>query len=419
MPRATRLPGLDGVRGLACATVVSYHVWFYGPNGGQADLGFVSHRLMPLAPQALTMFFVLSGFLLYRPFVGAILRGKPLPSVRRYLRSRALRILPGYWVILVVTGLVMQTTLVRTSPTTVHPGALSDPLTFVETALFLQNYHPATQGSGISAAWSLNVEVVFYLLVPLLALLVLALARRARTTRARVGAALAPSALFFAFALSGRATAHLVVHGPAAGAPGWNGDWQSVIERSFWMRCDLIAFGLTLAVAVVLAEDGLLRLPHWWRKAAAASIAALFPLPLLLSGGSYVSAMAGASICALILALVVLPPPSPRPRRGLAFLECRPVLWLGLGSYSVFLWHDPIVRWLVAHGAFVSGSAGYVLNVVVAFAVTGVFSAVTYRCIEAPAMRLRHRERRAPAVVEDSAPTSEPAMAFGTVTLPS
>ncbi len=54
------------------------------------------------------LFFVLSGFLLWRPIASAVLRGRRLPSVRRYARNRALRILPAYWVVLLATALVLQ-----------------------------------------------------------------------------------------------------------------------------------------------------------------------------------------------------------------------------------------------------------------------------------------------------------------------
>src|SRR4051794_41795500 len=50
------------------------------------------------------LFFVLSGFLLYRPFVAARLDGRPAPSAGRYLRRRLLRILPPFWLALLVMG---------------------------------------------------------------------------------------------------------------------------------------------------------------------------------------------------------------------------------------------------------------------------------------------------------------------------
>jgi peptidoglycan/LPS O-acetylase OafA/YrhL len=51
------------------------------------------------------VFFALSGFLLYRPYLAARLAGRPQPSTRSFLRRRWLRILPAYWVALTVLAI--------------------------------------------------------------------------------------------------------------------------------------------------------------------------------------------------------------------------------------------------------------------------------------------------------------------------
>src|SRR4051812_6590794 len=93
----SRLDALDGLRGLAALGVLVLHVWMfsYGDNGkppkGLLDLALGELRL------GVQLFFVLSGFLLFRPFVAAALGGGPRPSLRRYAVRRAARILPAYW----------------------------------------------------------------------------------------------------------------------------------------------------------------------------------------------------------------------------------------------------------------------------------------------------------------------------------
>ena len=62
---------------------------------------------MPNLAYGVVLFFTLSGFLLYRPFAASIVRGERLPSVRGYLRNRALRILPAYWAILFLCAVVV------------------------------------------------------------------------------------------------------------------------------------------------------------------------------------------------------------------------------------------------------------------------------------------------------------------------
>ena len=70
------------------------------------DLGRLNHWVLPYLPSGLTLFFALSGFLLYRPFAAAIVRAERPPYVRAYLTNRALRILPAYIAILILVGLI-------------------------------------------------------------------------------------------------------------------------------------------------------------------------------------------------------------------------------------------------------------------------------------------------------------------------
>ena len=95
-----RLAGIEGIRAIAATSVLVYHVYLNGaPDARPVDLGVATKPVENLRA-GVTLFFVLSGFLLYRVFVAAALRGLPMPSVREYLRNRALRILPAYLVIL-------------------------------------------------------------------------------------------------------------------------------------------------------------------------------------------------------------------------------------------------------------------------------------------------------------------------------
>jgi peptidoglycan/LPS O-acetylase OafA/YrhL len=97
--------------------------------------------------------------------------------------------------------------------------------------------------------------------------------------------------------------------------------------------------------------------------------------------------------CALLVALVVLTPPD---RSYLVrLLETRWLVGLGIISYSVFLWHDPIIWFLRDHGLTFAGRIGLVANVAIVFATTVVLSWLTYRFVEAPALRLKFRDRGA------------------------
>jgi peptidoglycan/LPS O-acetylase OafA/YrhL len=96
--RTTPIPGVEGVRAIAAVSVLVFHCWRYSAEGpSRADLGLVNRFVLPHLSLGVTLFFCLSGFLLYRPFVAAALDGSSFPKVGTYFRNRALRILPAYW----------------------------------------------------------------------------------------------------------------------------------------------------------------------------------------------------------------------------------------------------------------------------------------------------------------------------------
>src|SRR4051812_26100870 len=89
----SRLPALDVLRVVGAAAVVGVHVGFNTGAVYQGVWGGVLARL----DVGVAIFFVLSGFLLFRPFALARATGARRPGTGRYLWRRALRILPAYW----------------------------------------------------------------------------------------------------------------------------------------------------------------------------------------------------------------------------------------------------------------------------------------------------------------------------------
>jgi peptidoglycan/LPS O-acetylase OafA/YrhL len=108
----------------------------------------------------------------------------------------------------------------------------------------------------------------------------------------------------------------------------------------------------------------------------------------------------------VLLALVVLwDPREERPPPTLRLLESRALVAIGVVSYSLFLWHEPLVRFLRAHSLTLGGPGGLVGNLVVVGIVAGVLSALTYRFVEAPALRHARRTRiAAPTLHPPAAP---------------
>jgi peptidoglycan/LPS O-acetylase OafA/YrhL len=391
-----RLPGIEGLRAMAAGAVLMHHVWAYN---GDERLGFggtTGGVFLNLA-LGVTLFFALSGFLLYRPFALAIARDQPLPSVRGYLRNRALRILPAYWVILLIVSLAGYA-YVRGPDGSIQFGTLK-PLELVTAALLVQDYRPDTLLLGIGPAWSLAVEAVFYLLLPLLGLGAARLARRASTRSRRAFVALLPPLGLLVLGLAGKLVAGTVL-GASPGA-GYETDWHSVVERSFLAQADLFSFGMIAAVGHGEFSDGTLRLPRHWR-AGALAIAVAIAVPCALSFGqgqlSYLPQNTAVALAAALLVAVVA---YPDPRGGTAFagriLDTRIPVAVGLVSYSVFLWHEPLIRLLADAGVMRPGWSGLAFDLVVTAALTGVLATLTYRWVERPALR---RKRRPPAVDE-------------------
>jgi peptidoglycan/LPS O-acetylase OafA/YrhL len=398
----SRIAGLEGLRGLAALGVVVFHVWYFAsPNRERGGLGPLD-LVIPDLVFGVTLFFALSGFLLYRPYVASLLRGTPLPSVRKYFRNRALRIFPAYWVILLVSALVLQSVLVREG-NRLYSGSGADAGLLLQSALLIQNFRSSTLGIGIGPAWFLAVEMVFYLVLPLLAVSVWAIAHGRATRSARRFAALVPPVALLLLGLSGKATAAFLVT-PAHPYASWNADWHSVIVRSFWGQADLFAFGMALAIVRIDWEDGLLDLPRWWRKVAFGGALAGYVVTAKetylyeqLTYSPYNTLMAAA--CGLLLALIVLPSrDAVRLPLLVRALEARILVGLGVISYSLYLWHEPLARFLEAHGWTFAGPGGFFVNIALVLAVAVPLSLVTHRFVEVPALRLRSRG----AIVERS-----------------
>lgn len=390
-----RLQGIEGLRAIAAGSIVLVHVWaFSSPDDVILGLGSGLGNAISTLSVGVTLFFTLSAFLLYRPFAAAIARDAEPLSTRAYLRNRALRIAPAYLVILFFAAVVIGAVYL---PEGAGVGRLTDPLALLESAFLVQNYKPSTLGVGIGPAWSLAVELVFYFALPLLVFGAARLARRAKDRRGRVLALLAPPLFLLIFGLSGKFMAGTVL--PAPPTAGYNNDWHSVVERSFWAQADLFSFGMVAAVAYVELVDNRLRLPSYWRAAAVALGLLIFiPCAWTMEMGehSYLLQNTGQALAlALLFAAIVFPDPAaPRPPRAVRLLEWPGLVAIGVASYSVFLWHLPLVDWLSAHGLTFTGWGGLLLNTLIVAVVVGVFSAITYHFVEKPALRRKHSMRK-------------------------
>jgi peptidoglycan/LPS O-acetylase OafA/YrhL len=139
---------LDGVRAIAALLVLVFHAvgfWARGSGEDAALRPFVGRLDVGVA-----VFFLLSGYLLYGPFLRGRIR------IGAYAWRRALRIVPAYWVALTVAAIVLP----------LHAVWANVPLFYG----FGQVYRESTAGQGLGQAWTLCVEVLFYAFLPVWAL---------------------------------------------------------------------------------------------------------------------------------------------------------------------------------------------------------------------------------------------------------
>ena len=156
-----RLLGADFLRAAACMMVLLHHLAFrmdgrFIPEAAKPVMSF-----LVMGSFGVSVFFVLSGFLLARPFWLALDRGEPMPSLGIYALRRAARILPGFWLALTVS-LVLSIT--------VSGSALDGEqvIRFVAGFLLVSDWHWVTlfPVDNNGPLWSIGFEVTSYVLLP-------------------------------------------------------------------------------------------------------------------------------------------------------------------------------------------------------------------------------------------------------------
>ncbi len=170
---ADRVASLTGIRAVAALLVVGTHAAYTTGKYTHGYWGLVGARLEIGVP----IFFVLSGFLLFRPWVKAAATGGPPPSLSRYARHRVRRIMPAY-VVTVLFAYVLYH-FREAGPNPGHTwGGLIRNLTL--TQIYTDGYLGTYLHQGLTQMWSLAVEGAFYVALPLLAYLLLVLLCRRR-----------------------------------------------------------------------------------------------------------------------------------------------------------------------------------------------------------------------------------------------
>lgn len=158
----------DPLRAIAALGVVFGHSFSvalfasgHGDLNGQAVPG-IGWLQWPVAngQELVFLFFALSGYLIGRPFIRSFVERSPYPSPVRYLKHRFLRIVPAYWVVLTIALLWLPTATKPLGPV-------------LEAYFFLLDWYQSPLEGVLTQAWSLRIEMRFYLALPVVAALLI------------------------------------------------------------------------------------------------------------------------------------------------------------------------------------------------------------------------------------------------------
>ena len=358
--QAPRLPGLDLLRATAIGWVLLYHL---------SVVGLISRQLwiVRFGWMGVDLFFVLSGFLIAGQLLRPWARGQR-PNLRRFFARRLLRTVPAYWVTLAVYALFP---ILRETP---HLQPLWVFLSFS------QNLFLGDQPNAFSHAWSLSVEEQFYLMLPLVLLLL------AMRPSAKVAIGLMAAILVLGVGLRAWLWLHEVApQGQPDGMP-----YMRLIYYPTYSRLDDLLAGVAAAALKVFR-------PEMWRRLTARpnlllvlGVAGVVGSSLVFGGqiAGLVGASLGYPLLALSLALLVAAggeTGSVIGRRALPGAGA-----VAAASYSLYLSHKMVFH-AVAAGLIPIPVAWRGLDPLFAVILAAPVGAALYFAIERPFLKLRDR----------------------------
>jgi peptidoglycan/LPS O-acetylase OafA/YrhL len=394
--RAGRFPLLDSMRAIAFLFVFTSHAAFFA---GFAAEGSTLRPFLARLDVGVRIFFLISAFLLYRPFVAARLRRVGPPLVRGFAWRRFLRVAPPYWLALCVIGLWLGA-----------PGVFTvehAPLYFG----FAHVYDTATLTvNGLPQAWSVCVEVAFYVFLPLYAASLRRLGGGLRIELLAAGGLFALSLAYKLWVFS---------MGPVTDVSLL--PWRFALPEYL----DYFAIGIALAALSVAYSDAdelprplrVVERRPWLAWLAALALFVVVSEGIGLTGGVHdhvteARDLARHYLYGAIALCVLLPALVGDPDRGLVrrLLGWRPLLWVGLVSYGAYLYHFAVLEQLRDwdFGSVADDVSPY-LWFPVALAGALAIAAVSWYGFERPVLSLKRLVRVRP--VEEGEATVEPVAA--------
>ncbi|GAB6926701.1 hypothetical protein JCM10914A_06840 [Paenibacillus sp. JCM 10914] len=372
-PQSRYMPGLDGLRALALIGVMGYH-WNFGFAGG----GFLG----------VSLFFVLSGYLI-TDILAAQWQHERRIDLKDFWIRRFRRLLPAMLVMLLLV--VVWVTLFDRSRLVSLRGEVLGAITYISNWQFIYEQKSYFEAFGppspLGHFWSLAVEEQFYLLWPLIMMIGLKLFPRR-------------GSLFIVIMLGALASALAM---GLLYQPG--GDPSRV-----YYGTDTRAFGLLIGAALAIVwpsrKLSVNVSPAAKRGLSIAGITALAIIlfmmwqtdrydPFLYQGGMLLF-----SIVAAVLVAVLAHPAAPINR----LLSWKPLLWLGVRSYGIYLWHYPVM--ILTASSSPTAQTGWLL-VVWQIGLSLLLASLSWTFVEEPIRhgglnKLRaklHRGRHQPATI--------------------
>ncbi len=387
-----KFPCFDGFRALAAISVLVTHVAYLSGFDIHSRFGAFTARM----DVGVAVFFMISGFLLYRPFVASRLAGSHGPRPASYFWRRALRILPAYWVALTITVFVLHV-----------PKELPSAKNLF---LFYGLLHPYSVDNffgPILSSYTLTTEISFYVFLPLYAFVI-----------ARAAATPQPQAQMRRelVILTGLVAAG-VVYRAAVTAADFDATRTAQLQNVLPGWIDVFAIGMVLAVASawitqrrIAAPAGLDR--RWapaacWTLAAAAFVAISLWIGKPPRGEVTYTFWEDMGIHYLYLAVALfflLPGIFGSQREGAIrrVLRSPAVVFLGLISYGLYLWNETLMEKYIEWTSSTAFNTSFPVMLLAVFVATSLVATISYVVVERPALSLK-------SWVSDRRPAREPA----------
>ena len=368
-----RNSALDSLRGLSTILIVVYHISFV--SGHTVAHANSSGAYIDRLNIGVAIFFVLSGFLIFRPFAHSLIHGSPLPKTRNYYLKRAARILPGYWLALFVLAGLDALTIVNTSG-------------FIRNVFIVHSFTEHNVFTGIRQAWTLAIEMSFYVVVPAFAYIFVRQTKR-RDGPVSVSSLLKALSILFLSAYVFRLFIHQT-------------DFWFLKSAHIWLpsHVDTLVLGMGLAVLVeapasaeILSKVRIFMANHTgafvlvsvfvWLMSANINMA------IGLNKSEFHIELLGHFLYGLASVLLVAPFCVDSQSLLVKAMSLRLFTWLGTISYGIYLWHMAFLEGNFAekYMPYTENDGQVLLRFLVVLLASIAIASLSYYVIERPIMR--------------------------------